>query len=390
MKKLLILIALIMVIATGLLYFNKEALGFKPDINQLLEDVESKDADKRAAAILALPEYEDSFSKTIPLLGRLTLSQKDTDVIAAEMAIKKIGPAILDHLGPLLDSDDPIEINAGCNALACIGEAAAPRVDYLVGLLKKGDESLAFCACKGLEKMGPAAAPALEECIKLLDSPSFNLQMRSTNVLAAIGPKAEPAIDKLLEVATDGNPSASSNAAIALGSIGTEVDDPRIIEVLSAKLDAFHVVQRERSLIGLAMLGEKAKPALPKIEALMTDESKSIMPEAAYTYVQISGDMEKAIPVLKRACKSATYQIRALEKIILLGSRGEPFVDEINELLKQDDPATLEVALLAAQAIGPGAQPLNDALKALSQNAEDEVLKQMARDAFDAINVKDE
>jgi HEAT repeat protein len=356
------------------------------DLNQVLEDCKSKDDSIRIAAIAKLGDYPDSLSETAPMACRYSAGVNDKERNAAEIAIQNMGAEMLPHVVAMLSSDQSLDVNGACNAFGLIGGETQVGDEGLFALVQSEDYRKNFLGLKALQSMGNTALPIIDRVQELLHHKEFNVQLRACNVMAALGPNAEPALDDLLELAEKGNLSVRSSAMIAIGSIGTVSDDPRILESLSSKLDQFKAMEKERALLGLAMMGERAKSVLPKVESLMNDRTKSLMPEAAYAFVQMGGELGEAEAVLLSLKDDFTYQNRVLVQIEKLGQNATaPMIDLAIEKLESTEPSVREAAVFALAKMGSRAQKALPELRKVAAKDEDILVRQSASDAIKAL-----
>lgn len=357
------------------------------DLEGVLAAIESKDENRRLDGIIALGDFPKNLDVTVPLACKFLGGADDLNRGAAQFAIEKMGPAALEHLRPLLDAENPVTVDGACNAIVVLGPSAASLADRLIELINTDRPGYIFSGLKALQAMGDAALPAIDRVIELLEHPNFNVQIRACQVLRELGGKAAPAIEPLLKLADEGNPSARSTALISLGSIGATVDDERIVAKLIEKLSKFYFQEKERSLEGLAMMGPKAKSAIPEIEKLMSDTSKSIMPEAAYTYWRVGGDVKKVVEVFRKHIDDLSYQDRIVGFIGRMKADGSDLVSDIERLLDADEAHTREEAVMALSNIGPAAKSALPRLKKMAANDEDALVREGAKQAIEAIDL---
>ena len=351
----------------------------------VVENTQSRDEDVRLNAILQLVNYPDHVEEAIDLACELTMSRDSIDRVAAEIVLKDFGPLVVPRAMAMLDDEDINRYGGACNALANTAPDSESAVPDLVKLLNSGDPQKMFASCFALKEMGSAASPALPQCTKLLKHENFNLQIQVCHVIAQMGGDAATATDPLLELAANGNPSARSTTAIALGAIGAATEDPRIVELLSEMLDSKLSIERERALIGAGNMGPAASDLLPKVESLINDRKMSVMPEAAFARWQITNDAQTSLEILEPLTVDRTYGLRAIDHIAKMGSAGAPTVETLSQQLDNEDASIREAVLRALIEIGPAARSTKDKLKKMAQADEDVLVRRFAVDALQAI-----
>jgi HEAT repeat protein len=195
--------------------------------------------------------------------------------------------------------------------------ADPPIIRALIAALQRRDDP-AFTWEVARDSLAKIGAPALTEVVKLLDSNEREILTRAVDVLEKSGPAARPFLPKLAALIGDNrihystitsamreidvaasvqllvpmarNPQRRENVLAALGDLGGSfyhVDKPspvadQIVAVLTDALDDPSDHIRSVAVASLRQLGWRAKPALPKLRAML----KSIPEDAQWPKLQ--------------------------------------------------------------------------------------------------------
>lgn len=376
-------------VATGVWFgrgWMASLAGDKP-YEELIVDCRSEDEDTRINALLAMgrhPEYlPQSLEGVLPNL----IHPKDTIRISAESAVRSLGEKVTPHLKTWLEADRPDKFYMGCGAITALGTKAREYIPVLIEKLDSPDFATRMSCLFALESMGKEAQPAFDKLLKLLDVPDqeFNIQVRVCYIFRNLGEGARPAIPRLMRLAEEGVLSSRSMAYLTLGALGPSPDHD-IVGLLTKRLDAFHLLDRERALIGLGYLGKAAEPALEKIEGLMGNPQKSAQAQAAFAYWKITGETERPLKVLAECLESYDFRMNAVDRAGDMGAAASSLVPKMTTLLDEpDDEALREAVILAFGKMGPAAKGASSKLRSIAGYDEDILMRETARLALESI-----
>ena len=361
----------------GTLFICSGAVNYRQDpeakgTSDLIASLDDKDDAVKVDALIQLGRSTDQLDQVVPaVVGQL--GELDPLVSsAASQAMVDLGAKAVPHLKPFLQSDDYRTYSLGCEACRVIGEPCAVYVPLLMERLEENDPRMRGPSIGAMANFGKAALPALDQVIAgLAPQPGnprgFMTQVHACKVLVSLGPDARPAGAKLVELAEQGNPSSRSWATVALGAIGP-VDEYDVVEILDDKLDEFLLLDKQRALQGLALIGPPAKQALPNIERLMQDKSKSCPHDAAYAYWRVTGDADRPVAVLVELLKDVNFQTEAIEILGDMGPAAKNSVPALVEQLGSSEDHLREGAVLTLGAIGPQAKAALPALEKMKRD----------------------
>ena len=380
-------------VVIGTVFISSGAVDFTQDpvaqgTSKFLEMVGSSDKNIRIEALIALGGSSGDYEQVTPaVVGRLG-ELDPLESSAASQAIVDLGSNAVPHLKPFLESEDYKTYSLGCEACRVIGEPCSVYVPLLLQRLRDGDERFRGPSIGAMAGFGQAALPAMKEITAALEDKNFMTQVFACKVLASMGIAAKPAGPKLVVLAEIGNPSARSWATIALGAIGP-VEEYDVIEILDGKLDDFLLLDKQRALQGLALIGPPARAALPNIKRLMADKSKSCPHDAAYAYWKVTGDSEGASTALGDLLGDVDYVAATIEILGDMGPAAKGSVPELIELLGSTEDHLREGAALALGAIGPAAKSALPALEKVKSDP-DLLIRSAAQRAMVAIQKTDD
>lgn len=363
------------------------------DHAELISLAEGNDQDLKLEAILKLGENPGNLEETVPLLSHLLLSHRSSLVrTAAGIALREIGEAAIPVLEPMIMSNDVAELSAACSAAREIGAPSKVFLPRVKVLLDDENYQIQKRGLYVLQGMGPDAIELIDEVIECLDVPretlrqnpeSFNNQLMACRTLEQFGADALPAEETLLEILREGNPSSKSYAALVLGAIGP-TDKTDTARVLADNLKEPLQIQKQRTLLGLAYMGREAEKVADEVRALMNDQSKHVMPHAAYALWKLTGEPKESLDVMASLLDDRDYVDDTLELLGQMQGDAAPLVSKIAAKLKSHEEPTIEMAIVALGNIGaPSAKVLGELRPLLSH--EDALIRYYTRDSIKKI-----
>jgi HEAT repeat protein len=271
------------------------------------------------------------------------------------------------------DMDDSWAAGAAADALAKIGRPAVPA---LAEALHHGSEEVRMRAVDALREIGTEAASAAPDLNKLLAAEeSYRVRWRALEVYAVAELDKKEVIALLSPLLRDREPKMRSHAAVLLGNLGPQaaaavatlidgLDDNR--STRSSRLDPNYGINRPVCCDvaeALGKIGDAARPALPKLSAMMTDDERpTVRISAALAMFQINPANREALRELVRILEEDPEGTGALEAAIALadvGPRGRDAVPALGRTLRHP---RFQVRQRAAGALsnigGPEAVPL--------------------------------
>lgn len=378
----------------GLLTYTHDgsALALQESVKDLkyaevVEIAKDPASESRLDAILRLGEEPGDLSVTVPLLARLTVDSQELTRFAAEISLGKIGKPAAPHLKELVESDNPAEISQGATAIKAIGPGGELYLPLMKEWLTSDDRQIRKRALFAMQGMGQHSLEAIDLVIKALDDEDFNNQCMSCRILEILGPDAIAAEEKLLTLMKEGNPSTRGWAALVLGAIGP-TDETDTAKLLAENLDAYLQVEKQRTLLGIAHLGPEAAQFEDRVRTLMNDESKHVMPHAAYALWKVTGKPDESIVVFRELFKSRDYLDDSIEFVGKMQEEGAPLVDDIAEFLDEENEGTRELAVVALGNIGPPAAKVIGKIKPLTWD-DDALIRYAAKEAIKQIEQSD-
>ena len=195
-------------------------------------------------------------------------------------------------------------------------------------MVESGDPFSVAAGLLGLETMGSHALPALEAMDSIILDAHFLSQVSIAKICVGLGRDAAPMAKKLAKVYEVGIPSASTWAGIALGAIGP-VEDVDTVKLLAARIDHHRHVDKERALLGLALMGVEGIEAKDKVKIAMVNPKSRVRPQAAYAYYKITEDGQLPSEVLGELLETPSLRSDALHFLSEMGPGGAPAIPKV-------------------------------------------------------------
>ena len=367
------------------------ALFAQENLDHWLEQYKSPKSDDRIEAVLKVGEMLETLDevdaeKAYEFMFQAFADRTSLVQSAAKVRLAQRPDGAVPYLKKFIDSEKERDFLMACEAIKSIGPEAKI---YLPGIVKRLDgkvEHLRLAALHAMRVMdGEDLLPYLDQVIAALDSENFNVQLSACRVIIQIGEPAKKAGPRLVKLMEEGIVSARSWASIALGAIGPH-EDYDVVDLLSQKLPEFYLVDRERALIGLAYLGPNAKKALPAVEKLMVDESKSVEHVAARTRWKITGDADKSVEVLIKLLPTMEHGADSMDILAEMEGAAKKAVPFLIEQTLSTEAASREGAVYALAAIGAESETALPRLKKIASKDKDRMIREAAKLAIESIH----
>jgi HEAT repeat protein/Leucine-rich repeat (LRR) protein len=249
------------------------------------------------------------------------------------------------------DTLDSVAASAAAEALAKIGRPAVPA---LAKALHHGSEDVRACAVAALGEIGSAAAAAAPDLKQLLAAEkSDRVLWRAREVYAVAEPDKKEVVRLLSPFLRDRDCRVRSHMAVLLGNLG-----PKAAAAVTPLMDGLNDNGWTRSsrldpnfginrpvccdmAEALGKIGDAARPALPKLSAMMTDDQRpTVRISAALAVFQIDPPNQKALRELIRILEEDPEGTGALEAVVALadvGPRGRDAVPALGKALRHEE-----------------------------------------------------
>ncbi len=322
-----------------LAWIGPPAKGVVSDITQALTD---NDANVRRKAAYALGRVAPNEPTTVtPLIRLLADGNADVRQTAAE-ALGKLGAAAVPGLvNALKDDAKPVQIYAA-KALGEIGSDAKAAVEPLGALLVSPDDVVKIAAGEALAKIGKAAIPVL---IKSLKSEKPTTRTRAVQSLGKIGGDAVPA---LVDALSDKQTEVRLGAATALAPL--RVSDKMVVLALAHGAADSDMGVRFNCIRGLQMLGSGAKLAAPKLIATLKGADAQTKQQIAVVLQGINEESPAMFAAGLTLVKDGSPSVRQMG-LVILTQQGKPALPHVIESLKDADPSVRITAVNSLQRI---------------------------------------
>jgi len=238
----------------------------------------------------------------------------------------------------------PQEAERAATALAVLGPAAEPALLDLVYALAYDEESVAVAVSSAIVPLGGHAVGALRQCA---DDPNFFVRRRAIAILGRIGPAAAPAAEALATALSDPQYEVQVAAENAIAKVG-----PATIPALMKAYAEGDETLRRRIVRLLSPFGRAASASLMLIAK--KDSNGFVRLNALQGLAQLQPFPKELLPV---------------------------FIDALNDFDEGVRGGTAD----ALGSLGPAALPTARALKRISENDPDSLVRQKASDALSVI-----
>jgi HEAT repeat protein len=268
-----------------------------------------------------------------------------------------------------LESGDAQRIGEAMLALEALGPKAAPVVPQLAQLLERDNPDNRRHILSIFRAIGPGSKPALPAIRAKLFHDDFHTQYWACRAVGAIGAEAIEAAPDLRQLLRPNyTASARRNAAIALGLLGSNLDERSVDALVTTLRDRIHPV-REEAARALGRLGKAGRSAIPELRIALVDGKRDIRSTCALSLWKLTGEAGPVLPPLVEELGEGHRPWEAAEVFAELGPEGAPAVDSLIKLLQSDNA---EVRMSALDSLGHIGEPARRAIPEIEKRLQDE------------------
>ena len=334
----------------------------KGRVDELINQLESKDAAVRKKATLKLFLFGTKEASAVEPLIRLLNDENDTVRYYATFALGYIGPpavSAVPALTKIMEGNNRDLHRGAAIALGKIGPQAAPAVNALAKALETGDLTVRIAAAEALEKIGPKAAPAIGPLIKALNDESIMVRLNAAEALGNFRPQAAIAAEALAKSLGDIHKFDSSGYSpvavhdkvyAALEKLGS-LAIPGWVVALDNPNEDIQILAIEN----LSQFGSKATEAIPSLIKSTLDPKVKVRQAAGLALEKISTNNTEleltTIKVLTEALKDDNSIVRKLA-VEGLGKLGTKAVSSLRQITRALNDPNADVRKKAAWALG--------------------------------------
>lgn len=316
-----------------------------------LRELCSPDAASRLRAEAAVGDFG---SEAVPSLARGLEAADDGMGRRLSAVLARLWPAFARSAVPAARLREQ-----AARCLGHLGSVATPAAPALVRRLGDVDPDVVVAVASALKQIGATALPAVGTG---LSDVSPQVRAGAAGLLAAedaFGPGVRDWRGAVMELLRDPDAAVRGRAARTLGRLGE--DRPDAIAALAATVgDPVPEVSGE-ALDALAGMGAAAGAALPRVVKRLDDSEPGLRLKSARAVWRISGQAERALPVLTAALTDGGARWQAALILGGMGAAAEPAIPALLEAMTREivhRPARTPASCAQALArIGPATVP---------------------------------
>lgn len=340
---------------------SKEALPKMVDI------VTDEDPLVRRSALMAIQKLKADPEITMPLM---IAALRDADPRVATSVLQQLASGGPETLPRLIKALETPEATYWATIVAAeMGPKAAPAVPALIKVLDSKDAETRMHALMALGEIGPQAKPALKRTTELLETdPTGAVRYAAAYALANIGDQAaSPVLEK---TAAADDPFLGMVSTYALAALNPDDKElgMRAARKLISGLD--HEDPRVRAVAArsLAQLEVPGELVAPLLAAKLRDEDPTVSANVRAAIISIGPSIIPRVVVALDREELRPYAVSILSEF---GADAKPAVPKLVAMLDQVEPPLQEEILMTLGSIGPEAAPaVNQAATLLSSETE--------------------
>jgi hypothetical protein len=347
-----------------------------PGFDELIEDITSGDFLDKEIAAAWLVEYPDRVCDFVEPLSRLFIQNDDSLQRIAKQVFRHFGHDAVSALEPMFHPEanqtaaDNAKWRQVCGAIDAIGEPARSTFESrLLDVLDTStDVNVRVPAIYALTGMDNGCPEAIARILVDLQHENFNVSLTVCRLIIETGPAAAAAVPDLKKLFADGNLSQRTYAIWALAAIGpSEEYDP--LNDIRPLLGKYTLVERERALKSIGLLGSHAAEFEPKVREIMGTPHSNLEAMAAFVLWQITGDATDVVPRLVELAQTNEFEFSALEYLEQMGPDAVTATGFLLERTKSDDFSLRAKAVDALSSINPQSPDVTQRLNELATDA---------------------
>ena len=190
-------------------------------------------------------------------------------------------------------------------------------------------------------------------------------------LMASIGPNAIAAAPKIRDLLANTS-DIKKQCAIAQQLFKIESNADNVLPIAMKGLSSSDVEIQKKALILLYSLGPSAKPALPKLTAMVNkpDADKYVVRLCIAAFRQMGPAAAPAAELIASFLdhEDKTIRVYSAQALKAIGPKAEVAVPQLIKDLRKKKPKNKLIAIKALGAIGPAAAPALDRLKQLANS----------------------
>lgn len=293
----------------------------------------------------------------------------DADGIAAgraAFAIGRLAPQdaeTVDALGAALEHGSPYARRHAALALRRIGPKGLPAVARAATEGTPRTRRLAAAAFVPFASVAPDEF--LPVGIALLTADDPYVRAEAIRALGVVGPRARDAVPAMVASLAAADRHLAQAAIWALGQMRSAASGavPHLVEVMETTGDP---TETWMAILSLGEIGLAAEPAVPSIVAVgrRRNPGPELFSPAVEALVRIGPAGHAALVALIREERGVNRQL-PINALARLGLNPPGFKEALDEVVKDADAQTREIALMAIRALGPDSKPTTESLVAV-------------------------
>lgn len=280
---------------------------------------------------------------------------RDTQSLLAAGSLVPAFPSRIPELMEALGSRDSVLSGNASNALAYIGEKAAPA---LMAAFETGSLPAAVGSKKLLLELGEKAVPL---AIQGLGSKNADVKQGAARLLIAVRFPIDSAVPTLISNLNDENLKVRKSSAKVLATIGK--DAHTAVPALIAALDDADDEMKKLAASAIEEIGEAAHAAIPALSRIAAIKNKSFL---RFRAVRALGSLgEKAVPAIIAAVGDGDKDVRlaAVYALATVGTKEPKAIATLASALGDEDR---EVRARAGSTLGEIGEDARTAIPALN------------------------
>ncbi len=347
-----------------------------PPFEELLENLENGTFMEKEVAAAWLVEYPQHLNEFVAPLSQAFVERDESFRRVANRVFKYLGeqalPALETMYHPEQDATPAENENwrRTCGVIKAIGDPARSQYEpRLLELLDESqDENVRVPAIFALTGFNGGSPAAIEKTRPELQHENFNVSLAACRLIIDTGPAAAVAVPDLRKLFTDGGLSQRTYAAWALGAVGP-IDGYDPLPDLEPLLEKFALVERDRALTGIGLLGKHAARVEPKVREMMMARDSNLEARGAYVLWQITGNTSDSVPRLIELAKTADFELSAMEFLKQMGPEAIEATEFLLERTKSPDYSLRVAAIDSLSAINPASEQVVQRFAELGEDA---------------------
>lgn len=334
-----------------------------PVKTQVATAMDDKSPRVREVAAITLGKLVPLPTTAVPSLTAALSDDHASVRTAAAKALQTIGrkaaPSTTMLIRQTESEADPLARAAFIEAVGSLSQPSEQLVEYLVANLSHESAGVRAAALSELAKFETLPESIYEALRSLVNDDAPTVRSAVTRAVVLVEHKQDAAAELVVRALRDEHKLVREQALLAVSKLGEAAE--AAIDVIQEQLNDDDSMVKIAAMESLARVGPAAEPAFDRFAELALEANPSVRVSAVKSIRDISGNVERILPVLINALEDEEWEVRrhSAQELGEMEEVAAPAVPALLSMLRSDDDSdAARRALREINTAGDDAVPL--------------------------------